>query len=363
MFKDDVESAGGQTPLLIFVGGFLGAGKTTLIIKAAEMLREKGLRVGVITNDQDAGLADTFHSQSQDFPTSEVAGGCFCCRFSDLLDAADRFAASRPQIIFAEPVGSCIDLSATILQPLLAWHGETHRLAPLTVLLDPAYATRLESGELNPNVEFLLRNQIAEADLLCLTKSDLGSGPQQLCFPIDFHLSARSGAGVAAWIDEVLGSRRVVGAHLLDVDYGHYARAEAALGWLNLQADLYLHTPASPSLVVGPLLDRLESRLTADGIEIAHLKLFDRASSAWVKVTISSNGAEPLADGDLLAEPSRHHQFVVNLRALADPELLRTVVARTLEEFGGEMHVRHIGAFRPAAPVPEHRFKARFRDS
>ncbi|MDQ2710651.1 MAG: hypothetical protein M3Y24_00195 [Acidobacteriota bacterium] len=361
MFKDDVESADGQMPLLVFVGGFLGAGKTTLIIKSAEMLREKGLRVGVITNDQDAGLVDTFHSQSQNFPTSEVAGGCFCCRFSDLLDAADRLAASRPQVIFAEPVGSCVDLSATILQPLLAWHSEAYRLAPLTVLLDPADATRLECGELHPDVEFLLHNQIAEADLLCLTKSDLGSGPPHLSFPIDFHLSARSGAGVEAWIDEVLASSRVVGAHLLDVDYGRYARAEAALGWLNLHADLYLHTSASPSLVVGPLLDRLESRLTADGIEITHLKLFDKASSGWIKVSISSNGAEPLLDGDLLAESSRYHQLVVNLRALADPEVLRSVVLRTFEELGGQLHIRHLGAFRPAAPVPEHRFQGKVR--
>src|SRR5689334_15031248 len=43
----------------IMVGGFLGAGKTTAILKLAELLRDDGLRVGLITNDQSFGLVDT----------------------------------------------------------------------------------------------------------------------------------------------------------------------------------------------------------------------------------------------------------------------------------------------------------------
>ncbi len=363
MFKHDVQMGERQTPLLVFVGGFLGAGKTTLIIKAAEMLVDTGRRVAVITNDQDAGLVDTFHSQARSLLTSEVAGGCFCCRFSDLLRAADRLTESCPEIIFAEPVGSCVDLSATILQPLLALHNRDYRVAPLTVLLDPTQARRLERGELHADVEFLVRNQIAEADILCLTKSDLGSEPARLSFPIDFRLSARSGAGVEAWMNDVLTSSRVVGARLLEIDYDRYAAAEAALGWLNLHADLYLDTPASPASVIGPLLDRLESGLTNDGIEIAHLKLFDRAPSGWAKVSISSLGAEPFPEGDLLADASRDHQLAVNLRALSDPEALRALVLHAIGELGGQLNIRHLGAFRPAAPIPEYRFQARFGDS
>ena len=43
----------------IMVGGFLGAGKTTAILNVAETLRRRGLRVGLITNDQSYGLVDT----------------------------------------------------------------------------------------------------------------------------------------------------------------------------------------------------------------------------------------------------------------------------------------------------------------
>jgi Ni2+-binding GTPase involved in maturation of urease and hydrogenase len=348
-----------QKPLLIFVGGFLGAGKTTLILKAAEILHRRGLRVAVVMNDQDAGLVDTLHSRALNLPASEVAGGCFCCRFSDFLDAADRLASYQPQIIFAEPVGSCVDLSATILQPLLAFHQSTYRLAPLTVLLDPPTAVRLQRGDLNPELEFLIRKQIAEADLLCLTKQDLDPELPRLTFPLDCYLSARSGAGVESWIDEIVSSNRVVGAHLLDVDYDQYALAEAALGWLNLHVSLHLGAPAAPTSVAGPLLDLLESQLTASGIEIAHLKLFDRAASGWVRASISSNRAEALPEGELLAEPSLDHELAINLRALGDPELLRAIVIRTIETFDAQFRIRHLGAFRPPRPIPEHRFTTR----
>ena len=43
----------------VMVGGFLGAGKTTALLRAADMLTGRGLRVGLITNDQSGGLVRT----------------------------------------------------------------------------------------------------------------------------------------------------------------------------------------------------------------------------------------------------------------------------------------------------------------
>ena len=44
---------------LILVGGFLGAGKTSLLWEVAKRLNEKGRKVGLITNDQASELVDT----------------------------------------------------------------------------------------------------------------------------------------------------------------------------------------------------------------------------------------------------------------------------------------------------------------
>jgi hypothetical protein len=342
----------------VLVGGFLGAGKTTLILRAAGVLHRRGLRAAVITNDQDSGLVDTHTSKARAIATREVPGGCFCCRFSDLLDAAGQLAAWSPDVIFAEPVGSCVDISATILQPLKAYHRHQFRLAPFTVLVDPELAGRVYGGHADADVSFLFHHQIAEADLLCLTKADHSASTPPLPAPADFSISAVTGTGVEQWLDEVLDSGRVVGARLLDVDYTRYAEAEAALGWLNLHADIALRVPLSPAALAGPLLDDLDSALTAAGISIAHLKVFDRAASGYVKAGICANGDDPLPEGDLAASPEDGHELVVNLRAIGDPLQLAAIVRRALARIEGAVTVRHARAFRPAPPTPEHRFTA-----
>src|SRR5881409_850207 len=81
----------------IMIGGFLGAGKTTAVAKLAKRLADEGRRVGLITNDQGRNLVDTAMLRSQGFATEEIPGGCFCCRFNSLLEAAHKLTAStRP---------------------------------------------------------------------------------------------------------------------------------------------------------------------------------------------------------------------------------------------------------------------------
>lgn len=345
-----------STPILAFLGGFLGAGKTTLILRAAAILEKRGMRVAVITNDQDSGSVDSRFADAEGMRTEEIAGGCFCCRFSDLLDATDRLRAYEPDVIFAEPVGSCVDLSATILQPLKAHYQDAYRLAPLTVLIDPALMARAPRSELDAEREYLFRQQMAEADVLCMTKQDLSIQGNEAPFPVDFYLSAKTGEGVEAWLEEVLSMRRVAGARLLEVEYDRYGRAEAALGWLNIHADVQLAEASSPAEFAGPIFDELERRFTHQGIIIAHLKIFDRTSTGYVKASICANGDEPIPEGDLTAEPEQQHELAINVRALAEPEDLRRIVSDVLQLVRGSVAVRHLRAFRPPAPVPEHRF-------
>ena len=101
---------------------------------------------------------------------------------------------------------------------------------------------------------------------MCLTKQDeVAAHSGGLPFPVDFALSAKTGEGVDEWLAEILNTKRVVGAQLLEVDYKRYAEAEAALGWVNLHAQIRLSEPASPSLVCGPLFDMLAASLAARG--------------------------------------------------------------------------------------------------
>src|SRR6476659_9342995 len=196
-----------MTTRLIFVGGFLGAGKTTLLLRAAGMLAEQGHRVGVVMNDQSSNLVDTALAGEQALPRVEVAGGCFCCRFPDLLASIRELqATAAPDIILAEPVGSCTDLAATVLRPLQAYHPDQYQLAPLTILLDP-----LREAEGFPTVvDYLYQKQLAEANLIVLSKRDL-LDPAAAHAHIErllarhphaevLSLSAKTGAGLESWL-------------------------------------------------------------------------------------------------------------------------------------------------------------------
>jgi G3E family GTPase len=103
----------------------------------------------LITNDQAPGLVDTGIFKQAGWTVGEIAGGCFCCKFDDLVRTANSLIeAANPDIVMGEPVGSCTDLSATVLQPFKDTLAHQFDLAPFTVLIDP---NRLRDAmELNP---------------------------------------------------------------------------------------------------------------------------------------------------------------------------------------------------------------------
>ena len=350
MLLADARSLALSAPHLVFVGGFLGAGKTTLILAAARALARRGVRSAMILNDQGDALVDTSLAHSAGVPAGEVTGGCFCCRFSELMAAADALRVHAPEVIFAEPVGSCTDISATILRPIEQAFGESFRLAPFTVLADPLRARAMQAADANPHMAFLFRKQLQEADLVCWTKSDLHPAP-----PEGRQISARTGQGVAAWLDEVLSGRMAAGQALLEIDYSEYARAEAALAWLNAELVIESLPPLSPATLVGPLIDRLDQALTGAGIGIVHLKVVDRAPTGFLKAAICGGGQEPEVEGALDASPCARHHLLLNLRAAGPPDAVRAIVERALGELAGSMTEMRLTCFSPAAPRPERR--------
>lgn len=306
-------------PLVTLVGGFLGAGKTTLILKAARILQARGISAATVMNDQAGDLVDTEMARRAGLPADEVRGGCFCCCFPDLADALERLRKHNPEVIFAEAVGSCTDIVATTLRPLLRDYGASYRVAPLTVLVH-------EEPD-DPELRFLFDNQIAEADLVIRRDVDVDS-----------------------WMDTLLRGGIQAGTKSISIDYARYAEAEAALGWLNARSTARPQPAVAPALIVGPLLEELGSTLSAAGIRIVHLKVMAQCESGYVKAALTANGAEPVVEGVLDASPAAEHEILINLRALGSPERLREIVESALA--GMRTSDPTVQAFRPAAPVP-----------
>ncbi len=344
-------------PWIVVVGGFLGAGKTTLIVAATKELESRGLRSAVILNDQGEALVDTDLAKRNGMRSGEVTGGCFCCRFSDLMSVMGDLRKYSPDVIFAEPVGSCTDISATTLRPLLEY-SDAYRIAPYTVLIDPARAEALLKQDAEADMSFLFKKQLEEADLVCFTKADVHSElPELLGTPVR-QLSAKTGTGVAAWLDEVLSGVLTAGSEVLDIDYEQYARAEAALAWLNLQVTLRPPEPLSAAMVLGPFLDRLDTAFTANDIQIVHLKAIASSSQGYVKAAICGNGQIPVIEGALDSSPALELDLLLNLRAVGAEEEVGRIVEQELHGMKYKEENLRFSCFHPAAPVPERRIPA-----
>src|SRR5713101_8266816 len=183
----------------IMIGGFLGAGKTTTISRLARHYLNQGQKVGLVTNDQAQDLVDTNSLRAQGFAVEEVAGACFCCRFDDLIGKVGRLqVGERPDVILAEPVGSCTDLVATVIQPLRDLYGERFEVAPYPVLFKPSHGLRILRGQrtevrrqksehfepqsliseaprgggFSPKAAYIFRKQLEEADAIVINRID-----------------------------------------------------------------------------------------------------------------------------------------------------------------------------------------------
>ena len=171
----------------VLVGGFLGSGKTTSLVNFGKWLcRERGIRVAMITNDQATRLVDTEIAMNASIPTREISGGCFCCRSGLLIEETERLINDvDPDIILAEPVGSCTDLVSTVLLPFRTVYNKQYRIAPLSVLLDPYRAERTlqriaqssKNGDVlggnADNVDYIYLKQLEEAELIVINKIDV----------------------------------------------------------------------------------------------------------------------------------------------------------------------------------------------
>jgi G3E family GTPase len=358
----------------IMIGGFLGAGKTTAMLRLADHLSARGRRVGLITNDQSHGLVDTSLVAAHGYPVEEITGGCFCCRFNSLTEAAERLSRSaRPDAFLAEPVGSCTDLRATVQYPLSHMYGSDYRIAPLSVLVDPMRALRvlgLEPGRsFSPKVLYVYGKQLEEADVILINKSDLLNSGQRDRLQDALRerypeaavvtVSARSGDNLDEWFERILGEPPA-SRQAMDVDYEIYAEGEALLGWLNATVRLAAPSPFDGNRMLEELAGSVHTQLNARNFEVAHLKMTlapNEGSDIAALNLVRTDGQPELSHR--LADDLAEGELIVNLRAEGDPDRLKAIVeasvAQAAVNLGAEATIVHCEHFRPAKPQPTHR--------
>jgi G3E family GTPase len=364
------------------IGGFLGAGKTTTIGRLASHYVAQGLNVALVTNDQAYDLVDTHTLRAQGFQVGEVPGACFCCKFDDLIDTVGSLSEDKtPDIVIAEPVGSCTDLVATVIEPMRELFGDRFEMGPLVVLLKPIHGKKIlaqQKGKgFSPKAEYIFLKQLEEADSIAVNKIDKLSEIEQADllaligerFPgVDaFGISARDEIGLERLI-AAAEKKTTKRQSMMEVDYKTYAEGEAELGWLNCQIKAesgsagsdFADSPTRFELdwLVLEMVKRIGFRLQQAECEVAHLKVLGQTLNDSSIANLV--GSEAVAELSLASEiKTLAADLLVNARVAASPEELEAIVYAVSEELAQEIDVKltvgNLQSFRPGKPEPTHR--------
>lgn len=356
---------------LILVGGFLGAGKTTLLWQTAVQLMKQGLKVGLITNDQAPDLVDTRLLNFQNLPVAEVSGSCFCCNFNGFTHAIQQIRSEvAADIILAEPVGSCTDLSATILQPIKKYWNRDIELLPLSVLIDPIQLTNLINNDqafLHPDASYILEKQLEESDFILINKSDTLNNSElaaikqatQALFPATevMTLSGQTGFGLLEWLENIQTFSASFAHKILHIDYDRYAHGEAVLGWLNGTVS-FSGQSTNWDYFLKKLMMQLGQQFDGNKMTVGHVKVIAETSDNFAIGNLTGRVETLSLRGE--AGESTQVKLTINARVETSPEnlndIVRSCLARLSGETGCKMTIDSWQYLRPGRPNPTHRF-------
>jgi G3E family GTPase len=358
---------------LIFTGGFLGSGKTTALGALAKRIVAKGLRLGIITNDQSGNLTDTLIVRQMleelDVAVEEVVEGCFCCKFDELVDQMDKILVHNPDILMGEPVGSCTDFVAAVAHPIKIHYRDAFTFAPFSTMVDPERVRELLLKETATNfpeeVAYLFHKQLEEADLIVLNKIDLLEKNEiaslKAALKKEFPdkqiiaVSAKYGTNIEAWLDVLFSDRPGAQSVLRQIDYDRYASAEAVLGWLNAAIKISSPESIDSEKLLTDLSVNLRDAFKEKNAGIGHLKcaLTGSGKSMWVNLTDLSG--EPILSAERIGRPTTC-TLLVNARVKMEPEDLETIVRRSLRRLSEDLNInidiQELQCFSPAYPAP-----------
>jgi G3E family GTPase len=196
---------------IVQIAGYLGSGKTTLIIALSRKVAEAGMKVAILVNDVGSVPIDGRVIAEYGLTVKDIGGGCICCQVAGtMMKTLETLARGpRPDVVIIEPTG--IAVPDAIRQTVLLNAKRTGAvLGPTIVLFDTTRTQKLLTYD---TLRRLVNTQVGDADIVALSKIDLASGEavaraEQAVRELNrtaeiIRLSTVSGAGLAALADRV----------------------------------------------------------------------------------------------------------------------------------------------------------------
>jgi G3E family GTPase len=354
---------------LYLVTGFLGSGKSTAIQKACVLSAEENIQVAVITNDQGEQLVDSKFFQGSSIPCREVLQSCFCCNYNQLTGSIfSLLEMNEYEIIFAESVGSCTDLVATVAKPLNIDHPEIQIC--ISVFADALLLHSVIAGDacfLDETVQYIFKKQLDEADILVINKSDLLDQAQlsmvkkivdsDYSEKVILYQNSLDKKSIRNWLKVLHDFPIEHQRKSLQLDYDIYAQGEAKLAWMDQHFQLTTMDGTATSLAFG-LAEMIYNNIKTAGYPIGHLKFLISNGTTSTKISYTTSD-HPVQNEYVDFPESNSISVLMNARVQTTAERLQDLVMFTVQEFQQcslvQVSVEYSTAFLPGYPTPTFR--------
>ncbi|MCG7345248.1 GTP-binding protein [Sporosarcina sp. ACRSL] len=156
------------------LSGFLGSGKTSLLLNLISQLKENGKKPAILMNEFGSISIDSDTvGKEENIPLKELLNGCICCSGSEKTESQLQGLLEENDdidVILIETTGAAHPVEAldAVYSPLFA---ERLKIKGIVTVAD---ARRwLERDKMSPQVRSLFMEQIRHAHILLVNKTDL----------------------------------------------------------------------------------------------------------------------------------------------------------------------------------------------
>jgi G3E family GTPase len=159
------------------IAGFLGCGKTTLLLRLSRKLSDGGKRkVALIVNEIGEIPVDGKIIEESGLRVKDIGGGCICCEIASTFAKTiyNLYKDFHPEHILVEPTGVAVPHQVK-LAARMSGRDAKISIGPAIVLFDATRPAELLDMDM---LGQLVTSQVKDADVLAISKVDIVSEDQ-----------------------------------------------------------------------------------------------------------------------------------------------------------------------------------------